>query len=112
MMDLKNYPGKLVEKANPKGWWYWTKHHLVTFIIIGAAVAFVIGFIWGKSSIIVFDNNQKMEFKPGVKILYHTELPSAYKYKDPTLVDIMCVDGVKMVVFDEGLSSQVLGGCE
>lgn len=110
--DLKNYPGQIIEKTNRRGWVYWLKHHAMALAIILAGVLFIVGFIYGKSSIIIFDNTPRPAITLGIKQLHYQEFPSAYKYKDPMQVGIYCIDGVKLVVFDEGLSSQIIGGCE
>lgn len=96
----------------PKKWVEWAKHHAVSvgFIILAAIV--VISFLWGKSSIILLDTHGPKTYKAGVTHLSRTEVKPAFKWSNPNIVDIFCIDGVKVVTMNEGLSTTVIGSCE
>ncbi len=114
MNDLKNYPGKILERANPRGWWYWVKHHLFTVLIFAGCVAFVVGVLTGKSSVIIFDSTDTHRtYTPGAKVLYTATFPDPiYDYSQPMPVQIYCVDGEKFVVFAQISAHKLEGYCE
>lgn len=97
----------------PKKLGYWIKHHIISVGFITLVSIGLISFLWGKSSIVIMDTNPAPKsYKVGVKILGQYSFDSMYTYKDPISYQIICADGVKLLVIGEGTQVTHLGVCQ
>ena len=96
----------------PKAWLWWIKHHVVSVGFIALALLIFVSFLWGKSSVIIMESHGAKPFKAGVQELGRYTIKSEYKYRDPMTLNLICTDGVKILLINDGLSSVVLWSCE